>query len=559
MQALLVGNNPNRKKYFCLRGGGVIYYISMTNQPTATPAQPQRDFNPWLVYAICLGISCLFMFFFGLNSPIHTFNSHCDYQWFMTMGRGIVAGKVPYRDLFEHKGPLVYAVFAVASLFPNAQVAIWCFEVFCINLFLFFCYRIARKFLSPWLSLMILPLMMLVLSTNYCRGIDGSCVEEYCLPIFAYGLLCFLDFLMDQRSATWRRSLAIGICLGILLWVKFTMWEFFLVPMLIWLITNLVRRKFAEIFRAGLIMLGGCALITIPVLIGYAAVGALDDLFMVYFQINITRYSGSDVEFTAAEAAVRPWKNLLKVLVIGSWFSVMLIWGVICFTVQYWRKKGGYLMLISVIVTWLMMGFFGEIAYYYLPMFTYAVLGVVYSVKVVVHALQSVEITIRRRWASTLAILIVTVVSFLAALPLVTSCAEINRPREAYAPLMVADIIAEYNRTVAQPATLFCYRMADCGFYNAAGLIPNVYYYGQNTFTENVFPEMFAAFDQTISDQLCDFVVTYKDVYLEKEDFLSVYYHPYADNDLAASTLPFNFFEPGGYGHNEIVILFRNA
>lgn len=513
--------------------------------------KPRQDFNPWLVYAFCLGVALVFMFFFGLNSPIHTFNSHCDYQWFMTMGHGIVAGKVPYRDLFEQKGPLVYAVFAVACWFPNEQFVIWCFEVFCVSLYLFFCYRIARKFLSPWLSLAVVPLMMAVLSANYARGLEGSCVEEYCLPIFAYGLLCFLDFIMDQRSATWRRSLAIGICLGVLLWSKFSMLEFFFVPMLIWLVINLVHRNFAQIFRSGLIMLGGILLVTIPVLIAFGVAGALNDLCAVYFQLNISAYSGDTENFAAS-----PWRRLGDSFLLGTYFMLLMVWGTVCFAVHNWQQKSGWLLLITVIATWSMIGFFCGYLYYYLPLYAYTVLGIIYALKAAVRILQNVEITIKRRWASILMVPLATAISFLVALPVVKNLSEINRPRSAYTPLVVADMLAEYNQTAAQPATLFCYRMADWGFYNAAGVVPTVRYYAENSFTRESFPEMFDAFDATIRDQLCDFVITYQNIYAENEAFLSTYYRPYFDT-LEASTLYTCYYEPTGYRENKIIILFR--
>ncbi len=530
----------------------------MTNQPTATNSQPRQDFNPWLVYAVCLGVAAVFMFFFGLNSPIHTFNSHCDYQWFVTMGHGMVAGKVPYRDLFEQKGPIVYAVFAVACWFPHEQFVVWLFEILCVSLYLYFCYRIARKFLSPWLSLAVVPLMMMVLSANYVRGLDGSCVEEYCLPIFAYGLLCFLDFIMDQRAATWQRSLAIGICLGILLWVKFTLWTFFFVPMLIWLIVNLVHRKFATVVRSGFMMLGGVLLVTMPIVIAYAAVGALDDLFRVYFVLNICSYNGFDEYNFNDNNTVYSWKNLLDSFFIGVYFAVVMIWGLVCFAVKHWRQKSGWLLLIAVIATWLMMGFFLVAVYYYLPLFTYTVLGLIYAVKGVTHMLQSVEITIQRRWVSGLMVLLVTVISFLISFPFVRNISEINRPRADYAPLVVADIIADYNRDhpEAQPATIFGYLISDAGFYNAAGVVPNVYYYAENTFTRDAFPAMFEAFDATIRDQTCDFVVTYLYQYRKNEAFISEYYQPYFGT-VEASTLPFVFYEPSAYGYNELIILFR--
>ncbi|MCM1404237.1 MAG: glycosyltransferase family 39 protein [Prevotella sp.] len=528
-----------------------IKSINMTEPTNATVNPPPREFNPWLVYVWCLGIALVFMFFFGLNSPLHTFNSLCDFQWFMTMGHGLLAGKVPYRDLFEQKGPLTYVVFAVACCFPNEQLAIWCVEVLCISLYLFFGYRIARKFLSPWLSLAVVPLMMAVLCPNYARGLDGACVEEYCLPIFAYGLLCFLDALMDQRPVTWRRSLAIGICLGLLLWVKYSMLEFCLVPLLIWLIINLVHRNFTQILRSGLIMGGGILLVTIPVLIGFAAVGALNDLWTVYFQLNLNSYSGS-----TETATVNPWHNFLQSFFLGDWFMIFFIWGVICFAVCHWRQKSGWLLLITVVITWVMIGFFCGYLYYYLPLFTYTILGAIYAVKVLTKVLYAVGVVVQRRRVKSLWLALVTVLSFLVMLPFVHNLAEINRPRSAYAPLVVADLIAEYNQTAAQSATLFCYQMSDCGFYNAAGIVPNVRFYAQNSFTREAFPVMFDDFDATIRNQLCDFVVTYLQTYQENETLLSTYYHPYLGT-LAESTLTFNFYDSVQYGKNQIVILLK--
>ena len=541
---------------------GLVYNIFVMANTVETPKQEAvqdkaQDFRPWVIYLFALGVSFVFMFFFGLDSPIHTFNTHCDYQWFTTMGRGILAGKVPYRDLFEQKGPIIFFVFAFANLFPHPQFVVWCIEVLCLSLFLYFCYKIARKFLSPWLSLLVLPIMMMVLSANYARGLEGACVEEYCFPIFAYGLWCFLDFLFDRKSVTWQRSLALGICIGIIFWTKYSMLEFFIVPFLIWLIVNLIERKFLALVRSGLMMLGGLAIITLPIFIYFAVHGALDDLWRVYFMINIGGYNG-DIQVGNTIKSDTPGENFVHSLFIGGYFIIFMLWGLICFVIHNWRKSSSWLLLVAIVVTWGMIGFFCGYFYYYLPMFTYAVLGVIYLIKVVTYMLHAIDLKIKRRGIKIAWVAAVVVASWIAALPFVPNLSEINCPRGKYAQCVVADIIAEYNQTATEPATLFCYRMADCGFYNAAGIIPNVYYYAENSFTKEKFPEMFQALDKTISDQTCDFVVTYRNIYEQNCDFINAYYHPYFDNDLERSTFEFTFYEPGDYGHTSIVLLYRN-
>ena len=522
-----------------------------------------KDFNPLVVYLVCLAVALIFMFFFGLNSPIHTFNPFCDFNWYVTMGRGILDGKVPYRDLFDHKGPITYFVYAFATIFPNYQFVVWVLEVLCISLFLFFCYRIARKFLTPWLCLVVIPLMMMVLSTNFCRLLNASCVEEFCLPIFGYGLLCFLDFIMDHRQVSWQRSLAIGICFGILFWVKYSMLEFFLVPMLIWLFSNLLRRNFKQLILSCLIMLGGLLVITLPILIYFLANGALGNLFEVYFKLNLGSYSGDYSGLTEQQMFVRKWKNALQVFGLGAYFIVFFFVGIVCFVVQNWKQKSGWILLVVVLTTWIMVGFFCGFKYYYIPLYAYTVLGCVYMIKYLVKFIMfyfyHTQIFFEKCWPKVLAISLVASSCFFLALPFVLNIVEINRARENYTPLVVADIISDYNKTAKRSATLFCYDMVDYGFYNAAGIVPNIKFFARSAFTPEVFPEMYEDFDETILKQKCDFVITYKYQIEQKSKFFLKYYDFYYGT-LESSTLKYVLFDgKREYITAEFVILFRRS
>ncbi len=525
----------------------------MTKATESMQKSTRNDFRPWGVYLVCLGVALLFMFFFGLNSPIHTFNSHCDYQWYMTMGHGIIDGKVIYRDLFDHKGPIIYFLFAFACLFSNPQFVVWLIEVICVSWYLYFCYQIARKFLTPWLSILVVPLMIMALSANYARGIEGSCVEEYCLPIFAYCLLTFLDFVIDRKPATWRRSLTLGVCFGILFWTKFTMLEFCVVPLFIWVIVNIVEHRFLTVLRNALIMVSGFAIVTLPILIYFAAVGALNDLYEIYFVLNICNYAQGNSNDLYVDSRF----NFFLSFCMGAFFVLLWLVGLFCFTISY-RKKKGWLVLVAAISGHLLVVISGSYLFYFLPLYAYTTLGIVYLIKLVAYLLSNANVMIHSRIVKVLLTCLAVVLSFFSAFPFVTNRVEINQPRENYAPLVVADIISEYNQMAEQPASLFCYWMADGGFYNAAGIVPDVKYYAHSSFSESGYPEMFQSFNQTIREQKCDFVITYRYVYEEKREFLTQYYHLYLDGDLDANTLPFVYFEPAGYETAEIVILFRN-
>ena len=42
-----------------------------------------------------------------------------DGNAFFTMGKGMFNGKVPYKDLFEQKGPLLYLIYGIGYLISH--------------------------------------------------------------------------------------------------------------------------------------------------------------------------------------------------------------------------------------------------------------------------------------------------------------------------------------------------------------------------------------------------------------------------------------------------------
>ena len=67
-----------------------------------------------LIY--CALLSLLFLAVCSQSSFLYPLNDWYDANDFLTMGKGILHGLVPYRDLYEQKGPLLYGLHALAAL-----------------------------------------------------------------------------------------------------------------------------------------------------------------------------------------------------------------------------------------------------------------------------------------------------------------------------------------------------------------------------------------------------------------------------------------------------------
>ena len=72
------------------------------------------------------------------SSPLYPINDWVDANCYMTVGRGMLHGSMPYRDLFEHKGPLIYMLHAAAALISdNSFLGVFLSEIVLCFLFLY--------------------------------------------------------------------------------------------------------------------------------------------------------------------------------------------------------------------------------------------------------------------------------------------------------------------------------------------------------------------------------------------------------------------------------------
>ena len=516
-----------------------------TNDKDNQTMTTKKTLNLWAIYGICLLISTVFFFLFGFNSPIYTFNSDNDYNWFMTVGHGLVADKLPYRDLFEHKGPIVYLVTGFCCLFPNPNVTMLFLEIIPMSLFFFFTYRIAIKHLNTFYSLLAVSIMAVTIFTSWCRTHSAATVEEFTLPIYAYFLLCWLEFFLEKREWNWVRALCLGLCFGVMIWVKYTLIYFIIVPIIIWLIQSLRARQYRTLIINILLIIAGIIIITLPNLIFFAANHALNDLIYVYFIINLTAYGTTNLFMVLTSFGI--------FFLIGPILLFFILWGVARFTIKYWREHTGYLLLISFLITLGLLTWSAKtITYYFSELIPYAILGIVDVLTWV-----SAKLTLPH-WRKRLYIAI-TGLCVLVTIPLSIYTYEIGRGRNAYTPLVIADEIHAYETTNNTTATLYCYKIGDFGFYNAAGIVPNNYFFGNNVFDEDRFPSMYQAFNYYITNQTSDFVVTERSTWETEQNFLSQYYQPYINNDLDASTYHYHKMHYFYYRNYDFVLLIKKS
>ena len=73
---------------------------------------------PALLALLCATLALLIA---TTSSPLYAANFWTDTNIYFTIGRGMTRGLMPYRDLFDHKGPLVFMLYALGAAISDTS------------------------------------------------------------------------------------------------------------------------------------------------------------------------------------------------------------------------------------------------------------------------------------------------------------------------------------------------------------------------------------------------------------------------------------------------------
>ena len=199
---------------------------------------------------------------------------------FLYVGWRLLNGAVPYRDVWDHKPPLIYFMDALGlSLTPHSLWGIWFLRVIFISFTLFvICKLLDREFgiYAALAGTMILTSGLLTILEK------GNVTEEYALVFQAFGFLLFINAWREKFPI--RSSLWMGLLGGLAFNFKQTTIGIWVTYGLFLLVIRLLQRKFPV---KGLVVLTAGWLTPSLVLVVYlASQHALRDFWEQAFLYN---------------------------------------------------------------------------------------------------------------------------------------------------------------------------------------------------------------------------------------------------------------------------------
>lgn len=226
-------------------------------------------------------------------SPLHSIgNTWNDTNAMLTVGQAWKNGIVPYKEIFEQRGPIMFFYYLLANL-VSSQGYLGLFIIEIANLF--FLYFISFKFLKLIKKSLILNAFLasfLPLAFIASAGFEeGGSPEEFAAPWVLLGI--YLIFKAYKKNyLNWKTiSFLIGICASLVFWIKYSIVGslFFCAIYLLYLFIKTKRYKL--IWQGLVFSLIGFAIISLIIIIYFASQHAFHDLLFTYFTVNSKYYA----------------------------------------------------------------------------------------------------------------------------------------------------------------------------------------------------------------------------------------------------------------------------
>lgn len=260
----------------------------------------------WWVLAISVLVYLAGMLLMSAyTSPLYPYHYGYDSAIFSLIGKSITQGRIVYRDLFDHKGPLLFLLEAL-GWWLGGSTGIFGLQCVLGTVTLAFFLGIWKIRHPVWNAATVaewITCFAAVYAYFFVMFERGNLSEEHSLPFIA----CSLYFLVRYAAAAQtdhplRYAFVHGVCVAAIALIRLNNAICICAGILAVGIRLLVHRRYVNIVRNVLFGLLGMAVVFVPVVGYFALHGALEEMIYGAFLFNF-RYSGTVRDFSIVSGA----------------------------------------------------------------------------------------------------------------------------------------------------------------------------------------------------------------------------------------------------------------
>lgn len=449
---------------------------------------------------LLLVFSLLVLLVCSATSPLYQSHDWTDANTYLTMGRGLINGAVPYRDLFDHKGPVLYAIYALGALLdPKGFSGVFLLQWAGLLGTLWYLFRIGRLFVQEGRALVCAcaaPVFLFTAGIYYLpQNLDygGGSAEEFCLPLFAFAL--WLVSRGECRGWQSKDFLLLGLSMGLVLQIKLNLALFWVGILLPVFLHHWAEKRWNDSLRKAIQVLGGILISLVPYVLYALGTGSLGDCVRAYLAFNQSYAAGTGggLIWLIKHTVLQAYQTLLgtpvvAVSVLGGFLGLCCLKGG-----SLWWKGSmcGAMAALGAAI------FVGRVMLYnLLPLMLFAFWGVLTLV---------CRVPERIYWGRQAAYLLC---AGLFAAVIAQNQTIFYKPLFCSKTLTCQQQIAQQIRSgpIQNPSLLEA-GMLSRGFYNELGVIPTIYYFYLPNVSYDQHPEILDSQLSYILAEETDYVV----------------------------------------------------
>lgn len=246
------------------------------------------DQKKWCSALCVLAVLGCFTALVGMQSqsnPFSTGISSTDSSVFRYVAWRMTEGEMPYKDTFDHKGPLLYVMNYLGMQLGYTR-GVWLLEMLILFIAALFLYHTARLFLNRAASLLSVGMVFSLFSQYY---VGGNYAGMWALPFLSLSLYCFTRYLRSDNLKRTHIFLCGAACASVLLLKPnmIAVWAGSIIS-IGW--KEIARKRWTRLRTECLYFLLGMAAVLLPFLFWLGANRALQDCWDCYIVFNM-KYS----------------------------------------------------------------------------------------------------------------------------------------------------------------------------------------------------------------------------------------------------------------------------
>ena len=234
------------------------------------------------------------------TSPLFPYYRGTDNSLFLVMGKEWLHGHIPYRDLFDQKGPAIFFVDMLGYFITGDKLGVFLIQVIASVISVIFIYKILRRSMKEIYAVIFACLGIFAFACNYEYG---NMVEEYINPFL---IICFYFITewvaqksKDKPEHNYLYAFFYGLTFGLCVMSRMTNAVSVCIAVLFIVIYLCANKAWINLLHNALAFILGTALAIIPFMIYFAIKNCSYDFWYGTILYNISYAMGSSSSMTA--------------------------------------------------------------------------------------------------------------------------------------------------------------------------------------------------------------------------------------------------------------------